>query len=59
MTQHLTVRITNNFGTKAIYPACQFSTQLADLIGTKTFTDTAVQKLLKMGFSLTVKQPTL
>ena len=34
MTQ-ITIRITNNFGNKAVYPVCETARKLADLIGTK------------------------
>ena len=45
---NITIRITNNFGNKAVYPVCETARKLADLIGTKTFTDTAIQKLINL-----------
>ena len=40
---NITVRITNNFGNRAVYPACETAHKLADLIGTKTFTDADIE----------------
>lgn len=39
---NITVRITNNYGARAVYPVCETARKLADLIGTKTFTDRAI-----------------
>ena len=58
MTQ-ITIRITNNFGNKAVYPVCDTAKKLADLIGTKTFTDVAVQKLINLGYTLNIEQQAL
>jgi len=56
---NITVRITNNFGNRAVYPACETAQKLADLIGTKTFTDAAIQKIINLGYTLTVQQLSL
>ena len=56
---NITVRITNNFGNRAVYPACETAHKLADLIGTKTFTDAAIQKIISLGYTLTVQQLSL
>jgi hypothetical protein len=56
---NITLRITNNFGNRAVYPACDTARKLADLIGTKTFTDVAIQKLINLGYTLTIQQQTL
>ena len=58
MTQ-LTIRITNIFGNKAVYPVCDTSCKLADLIGTKTFTDVAIQKLINLGYTFNIQQQSL
>lgn len=58
MTQ-ITIRITNNFGNKAVYPVCETARKLADLIGTKTFTDVAIQKLINLGYTLNIQQQEL
>jgi hypothetical protein len=56
---NITVRITNNFGTRAVYPACETAYKLADLIGTKTFTDAALKKLTALGYVITVQPQVL
>lgn len=59
MTQTITVRITNNYGTRAVYPVCEVARKLADLVGAKTFTPATIDKLLGLGYVLTVEQQTL
>jgi hypothetical protein len=56
---NITVRITNNFGNKAVYPVCDTAHKLADLIGAKTFTDAAIKKLVGLGYALTVQPQSL
>ena len=56
---NITLRIASNFGNRAVYPACDVSHKLADLIGTKTFTDAALKKLVALGYVITVQQQTL
>jgi hypothetical protein len=56
---NITVRITNNFGNKAVYPVCETAHKLADLIGAKTFTDAAIKKLVNLGYALTVQPQSL
>lgn len=55
----ITVRIASNFGNRAIYPACDTSAKLADLIGTKTFTDRAIEQIKALGYTIAVAQQTL
>lgn len=56
---NITIRITNNFGNQAVYPACDLSKKLADLIGTKTFTNTVLVKLVELGYTLNIQQQSL
>lgn len=51
----LTVAIKNVYGNRTIYPACETSHKLADLIGTKTFTDRAIEQIKGLGYTFTVK----
>jgi hypothetical protein len=39
-----------------VYPACETSKKLAELIGTKTFTNAALHKLVDLGYEMTVEQ---
>jgi hypothetical protein len=52
----LTVRITNVYGNRTIYPACDLSRKFADLIGTRTFTPRAVEQIKAMGYTFAVEQ---
>lgn len=58
MNTTITVRIANNYGQRAVYPVCEVARKLADLIGTKTFTDRAIDQLKALGYVFTVQQPT-
>ena len=55
----ITVRITNNFGNRAVYPVCDTAHKLADLIGTKTFTDRAIAQIKALGYSVSVEAQSL
>lgn len=53
------VRITHNFGNRTVYPECTVARKLAALIGTKTFTDRAIEQLKDLGYTIEVIPPTL
>jgi len=55
----LTVAIRNNYGQRAVYPACETSRKLAALVGAKTFTDRVIDQLKGLGYVFTVKQETI
>jgi hypothetical protein len=55
----ITVRIANNYGQRAVYPACEVARKLADLIGTKTFTDRAIAQIKSLGYTIAVEQQAL
>lgn len=55
----LTVRVTNVYGNRAVYPVCDLAKKLADLLGTKTFTDEAREKLANIGFTFVIQPQTL
>ena len=59
MTATITVRITNNYGQRAVYPACDTARKLAELIGTKTFTPRALEQIKGLGYTVTVEQQAL
>lgn len=59
MNATITVRVTNNYGNRAVYPVCETAQRLADLIGTKTFTHSALQKIEALGFTIAVQPVTL
>lgn len=59
MNQSITVRITNVYGNRMVYPACDVARKLADLIGTKTFTPRALEQIKGLGYSIAVEQVAL
>lgn len=56
---NILVRVTNNYGTRAVYPVCPTAQLLAELAGTKTFTHAALQKIEALGYTISVQQQTL
>ena len=55
----ITVRVTNNYGNRSVYPVCDKAKLLAELAGTKTFTHSALQKIEALGYVITVRAETL
>lgn len=56
---NLTVSVKNVYGNRTVYPACDTSHKLADLIGAKTFTSRAIDQLKGLGYTFIVKSETL
>jgi len=56
MTQQIVIRVTKNYGNTVVYPACETSKKLAELIGTNTFTNAALHKLVDLGYEMTVEK---
>jgi hypothetical protein len=54
--QSITVELKSIYGVQAIYPACHASKLFAEIAGTKTITRAAIEKIKKLGYSVTVKQ---
>lgn len=55
----ITVSVKNVYGKRTVYPACEVSRKFADLIGTKTFTDRAIEQIKDLGYIFTVEQETI
>lgn len=55
----ITVRITNNYGTRTVYPVCNTAKLLAELAGTKTLTTQAIEIIKRMGYTINVQQEQL
>lgn len=55
----ITVRITSNYGTPTIYPACTVSKTFADICGTKTLTARVVKLIKQLGYDVFVEQQKL
>lgn len=59
MKTSIIVRITSNYGQRAVYPVCDTAIKLAALVGTKTFTDRALRQIKDLGYEVTVQQEVL
>lgn len=55
----ITVRVTQNFGNQMVYPVCPVAVKLAELAGTKTFTDKTVNLIRDLGFTIKVQTPNI
>lgn len=58
-TQQLTVRITSNYGQRAVYPVCDTALKFAALLDVKTFTDATREKIQALGYTFVVQQQQL
>lgn len=45
------VRVTNNYGTLAVYPACAVGETFAQIAGTKTLTDETRSLMKRLGYT--------
>ena len=59
IANQLFVKIRESYGRKLIYPNCPMSFSFADLLGTKTLPDHAIQTIKGMGFRFTVESEEL
>ena len=56
---NITVRVTNNFGNRAIYPVCNDAQTFAELAGTKTLTDETIRLVKDLGYEVQIQQQAL
>jgi len=52
-----TVEIKTHYGTQYIYPICETAQHLAKLTGKKTFSQSGIQTIKNLGYSINVQQP--
>jgi len=52
----ITVRITNNYGNRTIYPVCETALLLAKLAGFKTLPSHTIETIKALGYSINVEQ---
>ena len=52
----ITVRVTNNYGSHAVYPCCAVACKLAELAGTKTLTPMALRLIKELGYTIKVQE---
>jgi hypothetical protein len=50
------VKITQNYGTEAIYPVCEAAQTFARLAGTKTLTRGTIALIKRLGYTVNVQQ---
>lgn len=56
---NIEVEVKNIYGREVVYPLCQTGQLLAKLSGNKTFTPDTISIIKMLGYSITVKQPTI
>jgi hypothetical protein len=56
---NITVKVTNNFGTKAVYPVCRAGKMFAMIAGTVTLTSPTIALIKQLGYEVQVAQETL
>jgi hypothetical protein len=52
----ITVRVTNNYGARAVYPVCETAKIFADIAGTKTLKPTTINAIKSLGYKINVEQ---
>lgn len=52
----ITVKITKNYGTEAIYPVCEKARTFAVMAGTKTLTRYTIALIKRLGYTVHVMQ---
>lgn len=55
----ITVRITNNYGNRTIYPVCDTALLLARLAGFKTMPAHTIEIIKSLGYSINVQPETI
>jgi len=55
----LLVRITNNYGSRVVYPVCDTAHKFAALVGTKTLTPDTIKRIQDLGYAIHVQQEEL
>lgn len=50
------VKITQNYGTEAIYPVCEAAKTFARMAGTKTLTRSTIALIKRLGYAVNVQQ---
>lgn len=51
----ITVRITNNYGQRVVYPVCDSAKIFADIAGTKTLKPTTINSMKALGYKINVQ----
>jgi len=59
MNNTITVKITSVFGNRTVYPICDNARLFALLAGTKTLTETTINYIKKLGYTINVETQVL
>jgi hypothetical protein len=59
MIMEILVRITTNYGARAVYPVCGTAQIFADIAGTKTLKPETINLIKKLGYTISIAQETL
>lgn len=51
----ITVRITNNYGQRVVYPVCETAHIFASIAGTKTLKSTTINSIKALGYKINVQ----
>lgn len=54
-TKHITVRITNKYGTKTIYPVCVDACIFAMMLNQKSLTQSNIERIKQLGYRVSVQ----
>jgi hypothetical protein len=55
----ITVRITQVYGARTVYPVCETAKIFADIAGTKTLKPTTINSIKALGYKINVEQEQL
>lgn len=55
----ITVRVTNVYGQKTVYPVCETAKIFADIAGTKTLKPTTINSIKALGYTINVQAETI
>jgi hypothetical protein len=55
----ITVRVTNVYGQKTVYPVCETAQIFADIAGTKTLKPTTINSIKALGYKINVQAETI
>lgn len=57
--QPISVRVTNVYGQRMIYPVCEMAKTFAAIAGTKTLKPDTIEKIKQLGYSIAVQPEVL
>ena len=55
----ITVRVTNSYGRKLVYPVCKAADEFAGIAGTKTLGTETIEAIKALGFEIQIQAQTI